>query len=61
MNSNYGEYLPCYVDAIIDMNGTTDYIEIYGTSYASDGSGNTIIGNSGATKGTYFGAYKIIE
>jgi len=61
MNNNPGEYLPCYVDATVVMNGTTDYIEIYGTSYAVDGSGTIILGNTQVTKGVYFGAYKIIE
>ena len=29
MNSNYGEYMPAFVHAIVDMNGSTDYLELF--------------------------------
>ena len=57
MNNNYGEWLPGYIYAIIDMNGSTDYLELWGLSYAADSSGNVFQAN---TKGTFFGAYKLI-
>ena len=41
----------------IDMNGTTDYIEIYGYVEAHGGTGEKFENND---KGTYFGAYRII-
>jgi hypothetical protein len=43
--------------AIIDMNGTTDYLELFG--YYEWHGGTTM--NIQATSRTYFGAYKIIE
>tara|TARA_Y100000004_G_scaffold122121_1_gene137312 strand:+ start:150 stop:710 length:561 start_codon:yes stop_codon:yes gene_type:complete len=56
MNNNYGEWLPGYIYAIIDMNGSTDYLELWGLSYAADGAGNVFQAN---TKATFFGAYRI--
>jgi len=47
-----------YISTTIDMNGTTDYLEVYGIVDSISGSGQ--IFKSG-TKGTRFGAYRIIE
>jgi hypothetical protein len=44
------------INALIDMNGTTDYLEIYG--YGSASAQPTFLGSSG-DKATYFGAYRI--
>jgi len=46
-----------YVAGIIDMNGTTDYLEIY--TYIDDNSGNPVV-NGSASNQNYFGAYRII-
>ena len=53
MNANYGEYMPAFVHGIIDMNGSTDYLELFGKSYAADGAGTSFQAH---TKSTYFGA-----
>ena len=55
---NEGRDASLNFSTIIDMNGSTDYIELYGLVRALDGSG-TLFGGTG--KRTYFGAYKIIE
>jgi hypothetical protein len=44
------------VSAIIDFNGSSDYVELYGLVEADDGSGAEF--NDG-TKSNYFGAYRI--
>ena len=46
-----------YVAAIMDMNGTSDYLEIF--VYVDDNSGNPVL-KGGSAKQTYFGAYRII-
>ncbi len=46
------------VCSVIDMNGSSDYVEAYGQIYDNDtGSSPRIFGNTGSK----FGAYKIIE
>jgi hypothetical protein len=45
-----------FVAAIIDMNGSSDYLELYGESDSSDGSGQIFVSG---TKNTRFGAYRI--
>ena len=45
------------INAIIDMNGTTDYLELYTTFQTYTGGSVTI---DEVVKGTYFGAYKLI-
>ena len=54
--SNEGRDANLNFSTIIDMNGSTDYIELYGLVRALDGSG-TLFG--GTSKRTYFGAYRI--
>jgi hypothetical protein len=54
--SNEGRDANLNFSTIIDMNGLTDYIELYGLVRALDGSG-TLFGGTG--KRTYFGAYRI--
>ena len=54
-NSNNSGELSVYVDAVIELNGSTDYVEIYG-------SGNTTSGDwefQELNKTNYFGAYRI--
>jgi len=55
--TSYAFIITSQVDAIIDMNGTTDYLEIYGAMDVTSGTPKL----DSATKNTYFGAYKIIE
>jgi|TARA_R100000084_G_scaffold107219_1_gene66763 hypothetical protein len=55
-SSNAINQASVYVSAIIDMNGSSDYVELYGMVQ----SGGTVKFHS-TDKGTYFGAYKIIE
>ena len=45
-----------YGSSIIDMNGSTDFIEIYATIAVSSGSGTV----EGSTRNSYFGAYKLL-
>jgi hypothetical protein len=45
--------------AIIDMNGTTDYLELFGRTDVSSGTVTFLHNNS--VKSTFFGAYRIIE
>ena len=47
-----------FISNVIDMNGSTDYIEIFGYLERHSSTGNRFNTN---TKGSYFGAYKIIE
>ena len=54
--SNEGRDANLNFSTIIDMNGSTDYIELYGLVKALDNSG-TLFG--GTNKRTYFGAYRI--
>ena len=44
---------------VLDMNGSSDYAELFGYYDSSDGSSGTLEGHSTIIK-TYFGAYKII-
>ena len=55
-SGNYARRTSILTTAIINMNGTTDYLELYGT--ANDTSGTPIFG--GANNESYFGAYRII-
>ena len=56
IQNNPGLKFSAYLDAVIDMNGTTDFLEIYGeVDVASGGTPHF----DGATNRTYFGAYRI--
>ena len=54
---NYAFITTSQVDAIIDMNGTSDYLEIFAAMDVVSGTAKF----DSSTKNTYFGAYKIIE
>ena len=45
-----------YMAAVIEMNGTTDYLEVF--VYIDDDSGNPVVNGSSANQ-NYFGAYRI--
>ena len=49
---------PVTISAIIDMNGSSDYVEIFGFIAGHGGGGNSF---DAGTKNCYFGAYRIIE
>jgi len=55
--NNYSNYQANYQAAVISMNGSSDYIEIFGY-IARNGSTSNVLAH---TRGTYFQAYKIIE
>jgi len=57
--NNYGGTSSAsYTSVIVDMNGSTDYLELYGIHNASSGTAG--FDGSTATARTYFGAYRII-
>ena len=49
---------PVTISAIIDMNGSSDYIEIFGFIAGHGGGGNSF---DAGTANCYFGAFRIIE
>jgi len=46
-----------YISAIVDMNGSSDYVELFGRLYGNASTFQFLA----STKANYFGAYKIIE
>ena len=56
LRNNPGREATVFFGTIITMNGSSDYVELWGQVYANDGSGMQFIPDY-----TYFGAYKIIE
>ena len=59
LRSNYGRQASIICQSIIDMNGTTDYLELFGRTDVSSGTVSFLFNNS--VKSTFFGAYRIIE
>ena len=53
--NNLGREATVLHTGIFDMNGSSDYLELYGNVNANDGSGMKFNNNH-----TYFGAYKIL-
>ena len=53
--NNNGREWSVPISAVIDMNGSSDYVELFGNVNAADGAGMQFRTHS------YFGAYKIIE
>ena len=58
--NNLGRQCCQYISAIVDMNGSSDYVELFGAVNTNSGSGQ-FHGDATMDKATYFGAYKIIE
>ena len=56
-NTNYARRFNASIACVIDMNGSSDYLEIF--AYGNDTSGNPIL-NTAAPKTNLFGAYKLI-
>ena len=50
----------CYVATVVEMNGSSDYLEVYAMAVSGTGSGNVPKVGNGTTQ-SFFGAYKIIE
>ena len=46
-----------YISAVVDMNGSSDYVELFGRLYGNASTFQFLA----STKANYFGAYKIIE
>jgi hypothetical protein len=46
------------VTAVVDMNGSSDYLELF--CRVNDTSGTPLIDSDSGTKATYFGAYRLI-
>jgi len=57
--ANPGRQAAVSIFAIVDMNGTTDYVELYGSVNTADGGNGEFYGTSSAPQSTYFGAYRI--
>ena len=53
-NTN-GEAASVLINHIVDFNGSTDYVELYGNVRTGNGSGNEFVANN-----TWFGAYRIL-
>jgi hypothetical protein len=49
------------ISASFDMNGSTDYVELYGRIDVVSGTPRFLTAYQGDNRDTYFGAYKIIE
>ena len=60
-DSNDGEGATTINSSIIDMNGSSDYVELYAFGKAASGGGTLAVEGASSNYGTVFGAYKIIE
>ena len=60
-DSNDGEGGSTTNAAVIDMNGSSDYVELYAYGKTASGSGTLGVEGDGSAHPTLFGAYKIIE
>ena len=59
-SNNYLREIPLTLQFSVDMNGSSDYLEMYAYGDFQSG-GGTIKGHSDPRARTFFGAYKIIE
>jgi len=59
-STNYLREVPLSLTFSVDMNGSSDYVEMYVYANFVSG-GGTVKGHSDPRARTYFGAYKIIE
>ena len=58
-DNTMGEGATPVVNTVVDMNGSSDYLEVYAQGDSSDGGTVNLQGNS-TERSTNFGAYKII-
>ena len=56
LRSSPGREGSTFLSTVVDMNGSTDYIELFGQVYAQDGAGMVYLNTE-----TYFGAFKLVE
>jgi len=56
--NNYAFWFTGYVEGVVEMNGTTDYLELYG-AYDSVSTGTLLFKGHSDRKYSYFGAYRI--
>ncbi len=59
-DNNDGEGGSTTNTAVIDMNGSSDYVELYAYGKTASGSGTLSLEGDGSAHPTLFGAYKII-
>ena len=59
--NNQGRENQTTLSCIVDMNGSSDYIELYGYVDTENGGSTLIKGHSDPRARTYLGGYKIIE
>jgi hypothetical protein len=59
-DSNDGEGASTSNYAVIDMNGSSDYVELYAYGKAASGSGTLGVEGDSSARPTLFGAYKLI-
>tara|TARA_R110000737_G_scaffold345881_1_gene374970 strand:- start:19 stop:501 length:483 start_codon:yes stop_codon:yes gene_type:complete len=55
LRNNPGREASVFFSTIITMNGSSDYVELWGQVYAADGAGMQFLATH-----TYFGAYRIL-
>ena len=58
-DNQYGEGATPVITTVVDMNGSSDYLEMYAQADSSNGSQITVQGNA-TERETNFGAYKLI-
>ena len=58
-DNQYGEGATPVITTVVDMNGSSDYLEMYAQADSSNGSQITLQGNA-TERETNFGAYKLI-
>ena len=59
-NTNLAQRSYNTVSTIVDMNGSSDYVELYGRILSVSGSGQLFESNTQWKRATHFGAYRII-
>ena len=59
MNDNQVYQITSQISTVLDMNGSSDYVELYGYFDSSDSSAGTLEGHS-TLRRTCFGAYRIL-
>ena len=60
LTTNYGVSQQVTITASFEMNGSSDYVELYGLVDNQGGSSKFESDYSGTNRSTYFGAYKLI-
>jgi len=58
--SNNALQISANISAIVDMNGSSDYVEIYGKIFKGGGSVTRFKADSSSEKSMQFGAYRMV-